>query len=84
MRPHAPGQQAGNHPVPAYTYIHTYTQSVTTPRRRGRKGEHEAPRELTAHRAIGIAADQVESNVSGAARGWAVGGGSAIQQRAGG
>ena len=45
------------------------TQSVTTRRRCGRNGKHEAPCELSAHESIGIAADQVESTVSGAARG---------------
>ena len=45
------------------------TQSVTTRRRRGCNGKHEAPRELSAHRGIGIAADEVESKVSGAGRG---------------
>ena len=51
-------------------YLHT--QSITTRRRCGRNcrcnGKHEAPRELSAHRGIGIAAEQVESKVSGAAR----------------
>ena len=48
-------------------YLHT--QSVTTRRRCRRIGNHEAPLELLPHRVIGIAADQVESKVSGAARG---------------
>ena len=47
-------------------YLHT--QSVTNRRSCGRNGKHEAPRELSAHRAISIAIDQVESKVSGAAR----------------
>ena len=53
-------------------YLHT--QSVTTRRRCRRIGNHEAPLELLPHRVIGIAADQVESKVSGAARGGGVGG----------
>ena len=59
-----------------------HTQSVTTRRRCGRKGKHEAPCELSAHTGIGIAADQVESKVSRIARGvgsgvggWVGGGG---------
>ena len=48
-------------------YLHT--QSVATRRRCGRNGKHEAPRELSAHRGIGIAADQAESKVSEAAGG---------------
>ena len=46
-----------------------HTQSVTTRRRCGRKSKHEAARELSAHRSIGIAASQVESKVSRVARG---------------
>ena len=46
-----------------------HTQSVTTRRRCGRKSKHEAARELSAHRSIGIAASQVESKVSNVARG---------------
>ena len=42
-------------------YLHK--QSVTTRRRCGCNGKHEAPRELSAHRGIGIAADQVESEI---------------------
>ena len=57
------------HPVNRHvTTQYLHTQSVTTRRRCGRNGKHEAPRELTAHRSIGIAADQVESKVSGAVR----------------
>ena len=48
-------------------YLHT--QSVTTRRRCGRDGKHEAPCELSAHRGISIATDQVESTVSGAVSG---------------
>ena len=48
---------------------HLHTQSVTTRRTYGRSGKHEALRELSAHRGIGIAADQVESKVSRVARG---------------
>ena len=51
MRPHAPSQ-------------HLHTQSITTRRRCGRNGKHEAPRKLSAHREIGIAAYQVETTVS--------------------
>ena len=40
-------------------YLHT--QSDTTRRRRGRNDKHDAPRELSAHRGIGIAAEQAES-----------------------
>ena len=46
-----------------------HTESVTTRRRRACNGKHEAPRGLSAHRGIGIAADEVESKVSGAGRG---------------
>ena len=42
-------------------YLHT--QSVTTRRRCGRNGKHEAPRELSAHKGMGIAADYAESKV---------------------
>ena len=48
-------------------YLHT--QSVTTRRRCGRNSNQEAPREVSAPRGIGIAADQVKSKVSGAAGG---------------
>ena len=50
------------------------TQSVTTRQRWGRNRKHEAPRELSADRGIGIAADQVESKEAGEAR-WVGGGG---------
>ena len=60
-------------------YLHT--QSITTRRRCGRNGKHEAPRELSAHRGIGIAADQVESNVTAAAKG---GGGGGVGRSSGG
>ena len=46
-----------------------HTQSVTTRRRCGRNDNQESPRDLSAHRANGIAADQAESKVSGAAGG---------------
>ena len=69
----------GMHPVNrrvATQYLHT--QSVTTCQRCGRNGKREAPRELSAHRGIGIAADQVEREVSRVAGGgrknrWRVG-----------
>ena len=61
---------------------HLHTQSVTTRRRCGRNGKHEALRALSSRRGIEIAADQVESKVyraprgiGGGWRGWAVAGG---------
>ena len=48
-------------------YLHT--QSVTTRRRCGRNGKHEAPRELSAYMAIGIASHNIESKVSEAVGG---------------
>ena len=54
MRPHAPGQQAGDHPVPADTERHNPSKVLT---------QRQAPHELSAHRAIGIAADEVESQM---------------------
>ena len=39
------------------TTQHLHTQSVTTRRRCGRNGKHEAPREPSGHRDIGIAAE---------------------------
>ena len=56
----------------ASQYLHT--QSVTSHRRCGRNGKHEAPRELSALWGIGIAADQAESKVAGAAKGGCRGG----------
>ena len=47
-------------------YLHT--QNATTRRRCGRNDTQDSPRELSAHRANGSAADQAESKVSGAAR----------------
>ena len=66
------------HPVirrPAADYMHA--QTVTTRGRCGRNGMHESSRELSAHRGIGIASDQVESKVSKVARGGKGGGGGA-------
>ena len=61
------------HPVTRrVTTQYLHTQSVTTRRGCGRNKKQEAPRELPAHRGIGIAADQAESNVSGAAGGGAL------------
>ena len=57
--PHAPGQQAGGHLVPAKTECHNPPKVWT------HNGKHEAPRKLSAHRGTGIAADQAESKVSG-------------------
>ena len=58
------------HPVNRLvTTQNLHTQSVTTRRRCGRDGKHEAPCELSAHRGISIATDQVESTVSGAVSG---------------
>ena len=67
-------------------YLHT--QNVTTRRRCGRNDNQDSPRDLSAHRAHGIAADEVESKVSGAARRGrrglevAVGGGCSLQEDA--
>ena len=60
----APSHQAGDHPEPA----HTERQNPSKAWRRGRNDNQDSPRELSAHRANGIAADQAESRVSGAAR----------------
>ena len=52
---------------PANQYLHA--QTVTTRRGCGCSGMHEAPRELSAHRGIGIASGEVERKVSREARG---------------
>ena len=57
MHPHAPGQQAGGHLVPAHSERHD-------PPKLWKQRRHEAPRELSAHRGIGIATDHVDSKVS--------------------
>ena len=54
------------------SYLYLHKQSVTTRRRFGFNSKHEAPRELSGHRGIGIAADDVASNVSRVAKGWRV------------
>ena len=69
LRTHVARTQGYGRMHPVYRRVTTqylHTQSVTT---RRRSGKHEVPRELSAHRGIGIAAEQVESKVSGAAMG---------------
>ena len=48
IRPHAPGQQAGDHPIPAHTERHNPSKVWT-------QRQARSPRELSAHRGIGIA-----------------------------